>query len=63
MPDIERLEAILHQHGYEDFKWFDPKQVVVAQWVRMKCEFGCPSYGKIASCPPNTPSVEECKHF
>jgi predicted metal-binding protein len=63
MPDIQRLEAILHQNGYEDFKWLDPKRIVVAQWVRMKCEFGCPSYGRIASCPPNTPSVEECKRF
>lgn len=29
----------------------------------MKCIFGCPGYGQIASCPPNTPSVTECKKF
>ena len=63
MPAIERLETIIHEHGYEDFKWFDPQKVVVAQWVRMKCEYGCPSYGRNASCPPNTPSVEACQRF
>jgi predicted metal-binding protein len=63
MPDTELIESILHQHGYEDYKWLDPQDIVVAQWVRMKCEFGCPSYGKVASCPPNNPSVEECQRF
>jgi len=35
----------------------------VAQWVRMKCMFGCSEYGRNASCPPNTPSVPECRRF
>ncbi|MBD3286952.1 hypothetical protein GF359_09905 [candidate division WOR-3 bacterium] len=30
--------------------------VVVAQWVREKCRFGCPGYGKNLMCPPNTPT-------
>jgi predicted metal-binding protein len=63
MADIERIEAIIHRHGYDDFKWLDPRTIVVSQWVRLKCEYGCPSYGRIASCPPNTPSVEECRRF
>ena len=63
MADVEQIESLLHQHGYEDFKWLDPADIVVSQWVRMKCEFGCPSYGEVASCPPNTPSVEECRRF
>jgi predicted metal-binding protein len=63
MADIEQIESILHGHGYDDFKWLDPQEIVVSQWVRMKCEFGCPSFGKVASCPPNNPSVEECRQF
>jgi predicted metal-binding protein len=63
MADIERIETIIHHHGYDDFKWLDPRTIVVSQWVRLKCEYGCPSYGRIASCPPNTPSVEECRRF
>ena len=63
MIDLKRIELILHHHGYEDFKWLDPQEIVVAQWVRMKCEFGCPDYGRLASCPPNLPSVEECQRF
>jgi len=58
-----QIESILHEHGYDDFKWLNPEDIVVSQWVRMKCEFGCSSYGKVASCPPNIPSVKECKRF
>jgi predicted metal-binding protein len=58
-----QVEAILARHGYTDFKWIDPKSIVVAQWVRMKCMFGCSEYGQNACCPPNTPPVSECRKF
>ncbi|MBI5001721.1 MAG: DUF2284 domain-containing protein [Euryarchaeota archaeon] len=41
----------------------NPKKIVVAQWVRMKCTFGCGNYGEGACCPPNAPTVDECQHF
>ena len=63
MSDQQKLEAIFQSHGYSDFKWIDPKEFVVAHWVRMKCMFGCKEYGQVASCPPNVPSVEECQKF
>jgi len=63
MSDRQKLEVIFQRHGYADFKWIDPKEFVVAPWVRMKCMFGCNEYGRAASCPPNVPSVEECQKF
>jgi predicted metal-binding protein len=63
MTDTRTLEDIFRRHGLTDFKWIDPQAIVVAQWVRMKCQYGCRQYGHIASCPPNTPTVEECRRF
>ena len=63
MADMKKLEALFHEHKFNDFRWIDPKDIVVAQWVRMKCRFGCDEYGKNACCPPSTPSVDECKNF
>jgi predicted metal-binding protein len=63
MFNFDPIDSILHQQGYDDYKWTDPQEIIVSQWVRMKCVFGCPSYGKAASCPPNNPSVEECRRF
>jgi len=63
MPFKQELEEIFREKGFRDFKWIDPKKIVVAHWVRMKCAFGCPDYGQNASCPPNTPSINDCKKF
>jgi predicted metal-binding protein len=59
----ENLEELFHKHGYTDFKWIHPKEVVVAHWVRMKCMYGCDEYGRTATCPPNAPQVSECERF
>jgi predicted metal-binding protein len=57
------LDEIFKKKGYTDYKWIDPKKIIVAQWVRMKCKFGCGEYGHGGACPPNTPSVAECEQF
>ncbi len=59
----DQIENILKSHNYSDFKWIDPKKIVVSQWVRMKCRFGCSEYGHGGTCPPATPSVAECREF
>jgi predicted metal-binding protein len=63
MENHPQLEALFAAQGYTDFKWITPEDIVVAQWVRMKCMYGCKSYGKNASCPPSVPSVAECQRF
>jgi predicted metal-binding protein len=57
------LEHLFNKRGFDDFRWIDPRTIVVAQWVRMKCLFGCGDYGRNAACPPNLPSIPECESF
>jgi len=57
------LEAVIQAQGYTDYKWIDPQKIITAQWVRMKCMFGCNGYGRCAACPPNTPPLEACERF
>ena len=62
----ERLDKIFKAHFADDsmdYKFIDPQKIIVAQWVRMKCLFGCGEYGKNACCPPNVPSILECERF
>ena len=63
MKDRKELADLFHKHGYADFKWIEPEEVVVSQWVRMKCMFGCGNYGRNATCPPNVPSVAEIRQL
>jgi len=58
-----RIERIAKGHGFDDFKWINPKNVVTANWVRMKCQYGCPTYGTRGCCPPEVPSVADCREF
>jgi len=63
MIDKNRIEEIARSHGYSEFKWISGRDVRVGQWVRLKCMFGCPSYGKKAACPPAVPSIPECREL
>ncbi|HDQ92852.1 MAG TPA: DUF2284 domain-containing protein [Synergistetes bacterium] len=57
------VDPLLKDSGFADYLWVSPSAMMVSQWVRMKCMFGCPHYGKNASCPPNVPSVLECREL
>ena len=63
MADRKALEALFRERGYTEFKWIDSRTIVVSQWVRMKCQYGCDDYGRHACCPPNVPSVADCRQF
>jgi predicted metal-binding protein len=57
------IEQIIRDRGFKDFKWINPGGIIVSQWVRMKCMFGCSSFNSNATCPPNVPSVDDCRKF
>lgn len=46
-----------------DTKIIPVESVVVAQWVREKCQFGCDGFGKRLTCPPHSPTPEETKRM
>lgn len=62
MTSKEKIESVVIKQGFSDYKWINPKEIVVAHWVRVKCTFGCSDYG-LGTCPPNTPSVNDCDRF
>lgn len=57
------IEQLFAARGFDDFRWIAPREIVLAEWVRMKCRYGCVEYGHNAACPPNAPSVAECTRF
>jgi predicted metal-binding protein len=60
---VDRLDQIIVDAGFPDFRWTDGSKLAVGQWVRMKCIYACDNFGLKANCPPNIPSVEECERF
>jgi predicted metal-binding protein len=44
--------------GAEKAKIIDPETVVVAEWVRWKCKYGCPLFAKDLYHAPGAPEAE-----
>ena len=44
--------------GIDGAKMIDPGSIVTAEWVRMKCQFGCPGFGESLCCPPHSPTPD-----
>ncbi len=59
----EKISPLCHRHGIQ---WVYPvktSQIVVAQWVRLKCRYGCEHYNTNWCCPPATVTVKEAKEI
>ncbi len=47
--------------GAKEAKVISASSVVTAQWVRLKCQFGCGGYGRRLTCPPFSPTPEQTR--
>jgi predicted metal-binding protein len=56
-PVVEYCQMALELE-IDGTKVIDPRSIVTAEWVRMKCQFGCPGYGNRLCCPPYTPTPD-----
>jgi predicted metal-binding protein len=54
---VERAKEL----GAKDAKVITAKSIVAAEWVRLKCKFGCDGYGQSLACPPNSPAPDETR--
>ncbi|PIV54238.1 hypothetical protein COS16_11505 [Candidatus Desantisbacteria bacterium CG02_land_8_20_14_3_00_49_13] len=49
------------QLGAKNAKVIRASSIKTAEWVRMKCQFGCDGYGHALTCPPNSPAPQQTK--
>lgn len=56
---VKDLETIALEGGAAAVKLISPQDVVVAQWVRNKCQVGCRHFAKRFTCPPYAPTPQE----
>ena len=57
--DLDGLCRLAVQFGAVDAKLIKTCDIVVSDWVRLKCQYGCGGYGKRLTCPPYSPTPEE----
>jgi predicted metal-binding protein len=49
--------------GADAAKPLAPGLVVTADWVRLKCRFGCDGYAQCRTCPPLSPTPSETRRL
>jgi predicted metal-binding protein len=61
----EHLQELLSElrKVHSDLTLISAGQVVVAEWVRWKCRYGCRGYGKHLCCPPFSPQPEQTRRM
>ena len=47
--------------GAKEAKIIAARSIVVSEWVRLKCQFGCSEYGISLTCPPRSPAPEQTR--
>jgi predicted metal-binding protein len=58
MSNLEKYVNAVLSKGITYAKIIDAKTVVVSNWVRVKCQYGCGGYGERLTCPPFSPTPE-----
>jgi predicted metal-binding protein len=61
MSELDEYEQKALSMGITKAKIIDTKTVVVANWVRLKCQYGCGGYARRLTCPPYSPTPDFTK--
>src|SRR5208283_4791313 len=61
--ELEKYCSLAIEAGATHAKQIHPSSVVTAPWVRLKCQFGCPGYGRGLCCPPYTPTPDQTRNI
>jgi len=61
MTRFDRYIKQAIKKGASKAKLIDPGKVVVANWVKLKCQYGCSGYNQRYTCPPYSPTAEFTK--
>ncbi len=58
---LEALHKKGKKYGLYSIVPFGVENIVVANWVNLKCRYGCSQFNSNWSCPPATPDVNEAR--
>lgn len=63
MPKLATYAGRAKSLGVSRARIIDTGNVVVAHWVRVKCQYGCEGYGQYLTCPPYSPTPDYTKRM
>lgn len=63
LPDnlFAKLEKLSRENGWDKMHFLPVDNIVVADWVQLKCRYGCPNFNSNWCCPPATPNADSAR--
>ena len=65
LPDdiYAKLDKFSREHGWEQLHILPADKIIVADWVQLKCRYGCPNFNSNWCCPPVTPNPDAARNL
>ncbi|MCG8643437.1 MAG: DUF2284 domain-containing protein [Desulfobacterales bacterium] len=60
---LKKLHIQGKKYGLESILPLGTEQIVIANWVNLKCRYGCAQFNSNWSCPPATPTISEVREL
>ena len=58
LPEPSTYAEMAIEAGASGAKLVPADEVYCAEWVRLRCQYGCGGYGRCLTCPPYSPTPE-----
>jgi len=60
---LAKLNEKGKKYGLVFIRPFDVEEIIVSNWVNLKCRYGCSQFNSNWSCPPATPDINEAREL
>lgn len=60
---FRKIADLGQNYGIDKIVPLSTKDISVAEWVSLKCKYGCRNFGKSWCCPPETPAPERTRRL
>jgi predicted metal-binding protein len=60
---LQLLKEAGKNYGLESITPFSAEDIIVAEWVSLKCRYGCSRYNRSWCCPPATPGPDKVRQI
>lgn len=60
--DVRSNQEIIQEAialGCSEAKVILTKTIALGNWVKLQCQYGCPHFGRVLTCPPCSPTTDE----
>ncbi len=61
MKPLKQLITEISSPEIQEIRQIPTSRITIANWVRLKCLYGCTLYRTSWSCPPAAPSIDEAR--